>query len=169
MNPVQSVFPFEIVLAPHETGFVWYLATKKKRASARVCQMFLFLCVPFPSVSLPAANNQIDHSWTFSVKSLHKTEAKSDVIYSGKDWKQGNWFSNALVTLRMIATPWNCNENPAQRTSAFTLLENHSVFFVCFFLHFAHHTAFIFEKRHEVIFLKAISSHYRKVNATYCK
>ena len=62
MNPVQYVSPFEIVLAPQEAGFVQYLAMKKKRASARVCQMFLFLGVPFSSVSLAVANKQIDHS-----------------------------------------------------------------------------------------------------------
>lgn len=62
MNPVECVFPFEIVLAPHETGFVGYLVKKKKRASAIVCQTFLFLCAHFSSVSSAAVNKRIDHS-----------------------------------------------------------------------------------------------------------
>lgn len=128
MNPVQCVFPFEIVLAPQETGFVQYLAMKKKRASERVCQMFLFLGVPFSSVSL--ANKQIDHSWTCSVKSLHKTEAKSDVIYSGKDWKQGNWFNNAISNTSNDCIPLKLQWKPSPKDQCFTL--NHSILFCAF-------------------------------------
>lgn len=60
MNPVQRVFSFEFVLAPHGTGFVWYSAKKKKRALVRLCHV---LFIPqYCSVSLGTADKQIDHS-----------------------------------------------------------------------------------------------------------
>lgn len=62
MNPVQCVFPFEIVLAPHETEFVWYLAKKKKRASARVCLFFFF--IPQCTVFLLLAKQQLTNRLT---------------------------------------------------------------------------------------------------------
>lgn len=108
--------------------------------------MFLFLSVHFSSVSLVAANKQIDHSWTFSVKSLHKTEAKSDVIYSVKDWKQGNWFNNVISNTsndcNLLELQWIPHPKDQCLYSAWEPLN--PVFVQC-----AHHTTYIFgEKRH---------------------
>lgn len=142
MNPVQCVFfffslPLKLSLHRVRLDLFWYLAKRKKRASVRVCQMFLFLCVHFSSVSLAASNKQIDRSWTFSVKSLRKTEAKSDVIYSGKDWKQGSWFNNVISNPSNDCNPlklqWKSNPTDQCFSSAWETLNP-------VFVHFAHHT-----------------------------
>lgn len=67
-----------------ETEFVWFLA--KKKVSKKFCQMLLFLSVQLFSVSF-ASTKRTDQSSTSLVKSLHKTETKSDVICTGKEAK----------------------------------------------------------------------------------
>lgn len=129
-------FSFEIVLAPHGAGFFSYLVKKKKRASATVCQMFVFLSVHFYSVSLAAANKQIDRSWTFSVQSLHKAEAKSDVIYSSKDSKGGNWFNNAISNTSNDCNPMKLQWNPNPKDQcSYSALETLNLV-LCILYHF---------------------------------
>lgn len=49
MNPIEHIsFSFNLPSHYRETGFVWHLAKKKKRAMAKMCKMFLFLRVQFP-------------------------------------------------------------------------------------------------------------------------
>lgn len=134
MTPVQCAIPFSNC-ACATWDWLCLVSSKKrmkkaseKRENAKWVLLWLF--IPWST----GFRSQIN--WP-KFQSLPQEEDESDVIYTvAQIGSKATGLISPLVTLQMIATPWNCNKSSTQRTSFLKYI-------YILFVHSANHFAFI--------------------------